>query len=221
MRLRFSLRSFLLAIAFISVIVAASLWGYRQYVVGRTPLEWKQFHPERLETIADTDHPILISPCELDRGLSPDLRYYLEYTRDDIPNHDFRRFIHNHKVELLMLDYTLDDEDSGDCALALHTLLHRQYPELPDDMYLVPEFVLALPGRKRLIIFPHMQPTADDVTAAILSGSVAFDPDEYAKGLDINLDDLSVGPLEPPANSRITGPTPHPPQRSLRDSPDS
>ena len=168
----------------VSIAIAGSLLVYQKYVVPRTPLKWLEFNPECLDTIADTKRPVLISIQDLTFTKQPDLQYYLEHDVDNFPNGEFRTFVHQHKILLYTFSFSIarfgkDNENGLNSAHAIHEMLHEQYPEFDEDVFLVPEFVLAIPNHDRLIFFREQFPDSDDIMAAVLSDGEVLEGETY------------------------------------------
>lgn len=140
--------------------------------VENIPLKWGSFDPKDLESLLNVGRPVLISIQ--DTTLKQiDLQYYLEYNIDGVANEEFRRFVFEHDVQLYSFecnwDRSAEERTLGDHAAdAINELLHRQYPEMEPNVYLLPHFVLALPGNDRLIFFNDASVDANAIMAEIL-----------------------------------------------------
>ena len=117
---------------------------------------------------------------------APDWKYDLEYQSGNSPDGELRKFVRNQNVELLTFAFTKnlreeEETESEKVAWSLNEILNDQYPETRDHVFLIPMFILALPGQKRLIIFPDPWVASSDIMAAVLSNGEILDGDEYKR----------------------------------------
>ena len=179
MRIRFSIKTALLAMTLIAAGLVFVLFAYRNYLVPHTPLSWEPFNATCLETIGDTQRPILISIRDTTLTMSPDLQHVLEYDFiEHHPNTEFRTFVYDNDVQLYTFEHNWHLSTGQDHADAVKALLWSQYPDMEHTVNL-PPFLLALPGQDRVLFFHEPSPDAYDIMAAVLTNGETLSGEDY------------------------------------------
>lgn len=144
MKFRFSVRSLLLATALVATTIFLCKEFYEEYLIPRTPLEWKNCTAEKLAAIFEGQRPVLI--CA--QGDT----FTLEYLSDSgAARPGFRRFIYNHDVELL-----LDSSGAwfGYPSPEIYEFIASHKPDEATSTK-APDFILVFPPKKELITIPY------------------------------------------------------------------
>lgn len=171
--MRFSLRTLLIAFTLLSLVGATYPWINRTFIVPRTQLQWSKSEIEQLESLFESEKPVLIV-FQICWGN----KYERLQTRLETP--EFRIFAHDHSIQLREVEITITTNATPKARKPktvgiLAKMLEEQY-----DIVGVPigRFVLFSPGHHRIFLSRECC-NSEDIVAAIESGFDNMPEDKF------------------------------------------
>jgi hypothetical protein len=170
MRIRFSLRSFLIAFTLIAILIVVYPIVIRSIVIPSSSLPWQELTNAELNAITDSPKPILIA-LDIDYPGRERIR-----TRLDSP--EFKMFAYDNSISLRTA--SISPGKRSVAVAKLVQLVRKQYDSVPVPAHC---FILYCPIEKRLVVSKH-NCTANEIIGGFASGKVSIPEDEnLASGL--------------------------------------
>ena len=171
MRIRFSLRSLLIALTLIAILIVVYPIVIRSIVVPSSALPWQELTTVELDAITESPKPILIA-LDIDYPGRERIRTRLESPK-------FKTFVYDNSITLRTATISPGKKKSAALAKLVQSV-RKQYGASHVPAHC---FVIYCPIEKRLIVSKR-DCTANDIIRGFAAGTVSVPEDEIlASGL--------------------------------------